>query len=303
MLVANGHETTLLEDITESGQLELIPDINTNGEIWRLRNSSGRTLKDILAAKKEREAYIAEVRREPITEKQRAKLLWFGYSVRAGMTKGEATDAIDACIRQYPEKEREYHERPATEEQMAQLGEYAKADKDLAETLEEMDEQGATLTYDEAKDLVRDSERDAEQREMDRLSNPPSESQIRKLMELGFKLDTRLEDIITGADVDGILCLKGAAPKEEDLRLMDQHGVTSLQGDGLAAFALGDLIRAFGGSAQDHNRRPLNYLVACQAALSDPDFQTPTLTRDEERFVALTWPKAKIREWLRVGKS
>jgi hypothetical protein len=267
-----------------------------------LRNSSGRTLKDILAAKKEREAYVAEVRSEPISDKQKAKLLWFGYSVRVGMTKGEASDAIDECIRQNPEKEREYYDRPATEEQIAQLREYAKADKDLAECLKEMDEEESTLTYGEAKDLVRDSERDAEQREMDRFSNPPDESQIGQLKELGFKLDTRLDDIITGADLNGILGLKGAPPREEDVSLLDQHGVTSFQGDGLAAFALGDLIRAFGGSAQDHNRKPLNYLAACQAALSDPDFQTPMLTRDEERFVAFTWPKGKIREWLRVAK-
>ena len=302
MLVASGYETTLLEDIAQSEQLELIPDINTNNEIWQLRNSSGRTLKDILAAKKEREAYVAEVRSEPITEKQKAKLLWFGYLVRDGMTKGEASDAIDECIRQNPEKEREYYDRPATEEQIAELRECSEADKDLAECLKEMDEEGSTLTYGEAKDLVRDSERDAEQREMDRFSNPPDEAQIRQLKELGFKLDTRLDDIITGADLDGILGLKGAPPREEDVSLLDQHEVTSFQGDGLAAFALGDLIRAFGGSAQDHNRKPLNYLAACQAALSDPDFQTPMLTRDEERFVAFAWPKGKIGEWLRAAK-
>jgi hypothetical protein len=304
MLVASGYETTLLEDIAQSEQLDLIPDINTNTEIWGLKNSHGQTLNDILAAKKEREAYVAEVRSEPITEKQKTKLLWFGYPVRDGMTKGEASDAIDECIRQNPQKEREYYERPATEEQRAQLREYAKADKNLAETLKEMDEEGSTLTYGEAKDLVRDIERDAEEREMDRFSNPPDESQIRQLKELGFKLDTRLEDIITGADLDGILALKGAPPREEDLSLLDQHGVTSFQGDGLAAFALGDLIRAFGGSAQDHNRKPLNYLAACQATLSDPDFQTPVLTRDdEEGFVAFAWPKGKIREWFRAGRS
>ena len=303
MLVASGYETTLLEDIAQSEQLDLIPDINTNSEIWRLRNSSGRTLNDILAAKKEREAYIAEVRSEPITEKQRAKLLWFGYAVRDRMTKGEASDAIDECIRQHPEKEREYYDRPATEEQMAQLRECAKADKDLAEMFGEMDEEGSALTYGEAKALLRDSERDAQRREMDRFSNPPDESQVRQLEELEFKLDTHVKDIITGADLDGILSLKGAPPREEDMSLFDQHGLTSFQGNGLAAFALGDLIRAFGGSAQDHNRRPLNYLAACQAAVSDPDYQTPVLTRDGEGFVAFAWPKGKIREWLRAAKS
>jgi hypothetical protein len=302
-LVATGYQTTLLEDIAQSEQLGLIPDINTNTEIWGLKNSHGQTLNDILAAKKEHETYVAEVRSEPITEKQKAKLLWFRYPLRDGMTKGEASDAIDECIRQHPEKEREYYDRPATEEQMAQLRKCAKADKDLAEMFEEVDEEGSTLTYGEAKDLLRDSERDAQRREMDRFSNPPDESQVRQLEELEFKLDTHLKDIITGADLDGILSLKGAPPREEDVRLFDQHGLTSFQGDGLAAFALGDLIRAFGGSAQDHNRKPLDYLAACQAALSDPDFQAPVLTRDEERFVAFSWPKGKIREWLRAARS
>jgi DNA-directed RNA polymerase subunit RPC12/RpoP len=301
MLVASGYETTLLEDIAQSEQLELIPEINTKNEIWQMRNSFGRTLKDILESKKEREAYVAEVRSEPITDKQRAKLLWFRYSVRDGMTKGEASDAIDQCIRQNPGKEREYHDRPATEEQIAQLREYANADKDSAECMKEMVEEGSTLTYGEANDLVRHSRRDAEQRGMDRFSNPPDESQIRRLKELGFELDTRLDDIITGADLGGILDLKGAPPREEDVRLLGQHGVTSFQGDGLAAFALGDLIRAFGGSAQDYNRKPLNYHAACQAALSDLDFQKPMLSRDEERFVAFTWPKGKIREWLQAA--
>jgi hypothetical protein len=303
MLVASGYETTLLEDIAQSEQLDLIPDINTNGEIWQLRNSSGRTLKDILAAKKEREAYVAEVRSEPITEKQKAKLLWFGYLVRDGMTKGEASDAIDECIRQNPEKEREYYDRPATEEQMAQLREAAKADKDLAEMFEEMDEEGSALTYGEAKDLIRDSEKDAQRREIDRFTNPPDESQVSQLEELGFKLDTHLKDIITGADLDLILSLKGAAPSKEAVSLLDQHGLTFVRGDALAAFALGDLIMALGGSAQDHNRKPLNYLAACQAAGSDPDYQKAVLTRDDEGFVAFSWPKGKIREWLRAGKS
>lgn len=300
-LVATGYQATLLDYIAQSDQLNLIPDINTNAEIWGLKNRCGQTLSDILAAKKEREVYVARVRSEPITQKQKAKLLWFGYPVRDGMTKGEASDAIDECIRQNPEREREYYERPATEEQMAQLREAAKADKDLAEMFEEMDEEGSALTYGEAKDLIRDSERDAQRREIDRFSNPPDASQVRQLEELGFKLDTHLKDIITGADLDLILSLKGAPPRGEDLKLFEQHGITSFQGDALAAFALGDLIRAFGGSAQDHNRKLLNYLAACQAAMSDPDFQTPVLTRDEEGFVALAWPIAKIREWLRTA--
>jgi len=147
--------------------------------------------------------------------------------------------------------------------------------------------------------LIRDSERDAQRREIDRFSNPLDESQLE---EFGHKVDTQLKDIITSADLDAILSLKGAPPREEDVSLFKQHGMTFCQGDGIAAYALGDLIRAFGGSAQDHNRKRLNYVAAIQAAQSDPDFHTPVLTRDWEGFVAFSWPKGKIREWLRAAR-
>ena len=302
-LRASGYQTTLLHRLASQNRLDLVPQEYANSEIWSLTDYMGRTARDVIQENEQRAAYISQVRSEPATEKQKEKLRYFSFSLKSGMTKGQASDAIDECIRRHPEKEREYYDRPATEEQIAQLREYAKTDKDLAEMFEEVDEEGSALTYGEAKDLLRDSERDAQRREMDRFSNPPDESQIRQLEELEFKLDTHLKDIITGADVDGILGLKGAPPREEDLSLFDQHGVTSFQGDGIAAFALGDLIRACGGSAQDHNRKPLNYLAACQAALSDPDFQTPVLTRDEEGFLAFSWPKGKIMGWLRSARS
>ena len=247
----------------------------------------------------DRAAYVERVRSEPATEKQKGKLRYFGYTVSPGMTKGEASDAIDECIRLHPEKDREYYNRPATEEQMAQLRESARADKDLAEMLKALDEVVSSLTYGEAKDLIRDSESDAQRREIDRFSNPPDESQLE---EFGHKVDTQLKDIITGADLEGILSLKGAPPRQVDVNLFEQHGMTDFQGDGIAAYALGDLIRAFGGSAQDHNRKRLNYFVACQAAGSDPAYHTPVLTRDWEGFVAFSWPKGKIREWLRAAR-
>ncbi len=267
-----------------------------------MKDYHDNTPRDALNAQLETDSRIRAVRSEPATEKQKEKLRWFGFPCDDTFTKGQASDAIDECIRQHPEKEREYYDRPATEEQMAQLLERAKTDKDLAEMFEEMAEEGSALTYGEAKDLIRDSERDAQRREMDRFTNPPEESQIRQLEDLGFKLDTNVKEIITGADLDEVLSLNGAPARGEDMSLFKQHGVASFEGDGLAAFALGDLIRAFGGSAQDHNRKPLNYCAACQAAISDADFQTPVLTRDEEGFVAFVWPERKIREWLQASK-
>jgi len=303
----------VLEHIVRRKRLDLLPGDFAESELWNVKNADGQTARAILQILLQREAqleewqadratYVERVRSEPATEKQKEKLRYFGYSVKPGITKGEASDAIDECIRLHPEKDKEYYDRPATEEQMAQLRESAKADKDLAGMFEEMDEEGSALTYGQAKDLIRDSERDAQRREIDRFSNPPDESQVRQLEELGFKLDTHLKDIITSADLDEILSLKGAPPRQVDVSLFDQHGMIFFHGDGLAAFALGDLIRAFGGSAQDHNRKPLKYLAACQAAGSDPDYQTPVLTRDWEGFVAFSWAKGKIREWRRGSR-
>lgn len=302
-LRASGYQATLLHCLAYQNRLDLISQEYANSEIWNLKDYVGRTARDVLQEVKEREIYVARARSEVATEKQKAKLQWFGYPVRDGMTKGEASDAIDQCIRQNPEKEREYYDRAATGKQMAQLHEYAKTDKNLAGMFEEMEEEESTLTYGEAKDWLRDSKRDAQRREIDRITNPPDESQIKQLEELGFKLDTKLDEIITGEDVDIILSLKGASPRLEDLSLFEQHGITSFQGDGLAAFALGDLIRSFGGSAQAHNRKNINYVAACQAAVNDPAYQTPTLTRDWEGFLAFTWPKSKIREWLQAAKA
>jgi len=298
-LRTTGYQWTLLHQLAYSSQLDLVPEEYADSEIWKLTDYIGRTARDVIQENEKRAAYVSQVRSEPATEKQKEKLRYFGFAVKSGMTKGEASDAIDECIRLHPEKDREYYDRPATEEQMAQLRDSAKADKALAEMVEEMDQEGSALTYGEAKDLIRDSERDAQRREIDRFSNPPDESQLE---EFGHKVDTQLKDIITSADLDAILSLKGAPPRQEDVSLFKQHGMTFCQGDGIAAYALGDLIRAFGGSAQDHNRKRLNYLAACQAAGSDPAYHTPVLTRDWEGFVAFSWPKGKIREWLRAAR-
>jgi hypothetical protein len=104
---------------------------------------------------------------------------------------------------------------------------------------------------------------------------------------------------ITEGDLDDVLQLEGLPAREEDLSLFEQHGITSFKGDGFAAYALADLIRCFGGSAHDHNRANVNYVAACTAASRDPAYLAPTLTRDWEGCVAFTWPKSKIKGWLR----
>jgi hypothetical protein len=46
--------------------------------MWNLRDSQGRTPREVLEDKIQREAYVATVRNELATEKQKEKLSWFG---------------------------------------------------------------------------------------------------------------------------------------------------------------------------------------------------------------------------------
>jgi len=97
----------------------------------------------------QREAYVAGVRDEPATEKQKEKLRYFGYAFDENISKGQASDALDKCVRDFPEKNLAYYNRPATEEQKAKLR--SKGHR--------------SLTYGKAKDLIRDKkirERDEE---------------------------------------------------------------------------------------------------------------------------------------------
>ncbi|NOS72322.1 MAG: hypothetical protein HOP33_20660 [Verrucomicrobia bacterium] len=298
---ATGYRQTLLHDLAYANRLDLVPEKFANSDIWRLVDHVGRTPRDIIEEELQRAKQVTAVRSEPATEKQKEKLRYFGYALRDGMTKGEASDAIDECVRQFPLRDEEYYNRPATKEQLAQLQEYSMSDSDLAVALNEIHEDDSILTYGEAKDMLLESERAAELREIDRSTSPPDETQRRLLLELGFSLDTSLKERITATDLDHILSLRESPPRDEDIRLFKLHGISLFQADGLAAFALGDLIRSFGGSAQSHNRRDVNYGAACQAAMADPEYQTPTLTRDWEGFVAFAWPKAKIKEWLRAA--
>ncbi len=90
-------------------------------------------------------------RNDPATEKQKAKLAFFGCTWNAGITKGQAHDAIDECIRQFPDREAAYQNRPATPEQLAILRRYLGSN---ADELEEYAEDGKPLTYGQAKDLI-----------------------------------------------------------------------------------------------------------------------------------------------------
>jgi hypothetical protein len=47
-------------------------------------------------------------RQDPATDRQKAKLLFFGCEFKGAITKGEASDAITYCVENFPAKEEEY---------------------------------------------------------------------------------------------------------------------------------------------------------------------------------------------------
>jgi hypothetical protein len=84
-------------------------------------------------------------RNDPATEKQREKLCFFSCTWDEGITKGQASDAIDECVRKFPETQQAWLNRPATSEQLEELKSYGEEAED-------------GLTYGEAKELLHDPE-------------------------------------------------------------------------------------------------------------------------------------------------
>jgi hypothetical protein len=86
-----------------------------------------------------------EWRNDPATEKQKEKLRFFRCTWDEGITKGQASDAIDECVKKFPDWEFMYQNRPATKEQKALLRSYGKRPLH-------------TITYARARDKIKECE-------------------------------------------------------------------------------------------------------------------------------------------------
>ena len=95
-------------------------------------------------------------RDDPATEKQQEKLRFFGCTFDEGITKGQASDAIDECIKKFPEREKAYQDRPATEQQRSKLRDFGKRPR-------------ASLTYGRAKELIEECETHDWQKEVEEI--------------------------------------------------------------------------------------------------------------------------------------
>jgi len=178
---AKGYGETLLHYLARSKSLDLFSQDYAHSEIWNLKDRNGQTPRDLLEGVIAQENYVAQVRSEPATEKQKAKLRWFGYAFDETITKGAASDAIDKCIRDFPEMEAAYQNRPATDDQMAQIRQFNEESERIDGELFYDFENEDALTYGKAKDIIQEwgwaeRERDTEemQRQMEKDSNPPS---------------------------------------------------------------------------------------------------------------------------------
>jgi hypothetical protein len=162
---AGGLWETVLHYLANQNRLDLVPAIYAGSLMWNSKNFYRQTPREVIEANKSQEAYVARVRSEPATEKQKVKLRWFGYIFDEKITKGEASDALNKCASDFPDKEWAYYNRPATEEQLPQLKTLLKG---RGAKPENFAEPGKSLTYGQAKDLI--SELSMEKRHEDQIA-------------------------------------------------------------------------------------------------------------------------------------
>jgi hypothetical protein len=173
-LRATGYQTTLLHYLAERKRLDLVAETDTDSEVWNLTDYHGTTPRETLTRALREEAYVAAVRIEPATEKQKDKLRYFGCTWEGEITKGQASDALNQCVKRFPEKDLGYYNRPATEEQRRQLQSYGKnPDWRWGKPRRK------PLTYGEAKDWISDcriqKRRSAEMKQLAYLSSKGSQ--------------------------------------------------------------------------------------------------------------------------------
>lgn len=138
--------------------LYLLPADSFSAEMWSMKNAEGMTPCDCLNRLRR---FIENANRNnpwqklPATEKQKGKLAYFGCTWDEGITKKQASDALDKCVRDFPDLNKEYYGRPATPEQLAYLSPILAAE---AAEPDDYAEPGKPLTYGRAKDLIWDCE-------------------------------------------------------------------------------------------------------------------------------------------------
>jgi ankyrin repeat protein len=158
---------TLLHVLAAKQQLGIIPKEHITLKMWDWKNYYGQTPHEVSEAATRNDAW----RNDPATEKQKEKLRYFGCTWNAGITKGQASNAIEECVMKFPQVEADYYNRPATPEQLAKLSLCLRSE---GTTPDDYAAPGKLITYGEAKDLILEHELDEraerEQKEFDELA-------------------------------------------------------------------------------------------------------------------------------------
>ena len=297
----NATANTVLHLLAESRRVDQIPRSCITPEIWNRPNGEGLTPRnyyeramEMLQMKNGGESW----RTKPLTDKQATKLRYFGCTWDQGVTRGQASEAIDECARAFPDLEESYYSRPATQEQLDALKTYLEPEG------EEPDDyaKGETLTYGEAKDLLGDCDMQQRQEQEEKelaACGPPTETQIKALRDSGFKVERNSH--LTAGDLEAFLKLEGLPPRQEDLDLFKRHRLKFHQGDAFAAYGLAVLIRQLEEMAAQ-SQGYVNIVNACTAAMGDPAYLSATVTFDDDLGeVSFAWPRNQLHKWFQCG--
>ena len=101
--------------------LSSLPGKCITRDLLNLENHNGETPQQIVEHLSNHVAWLATARGEPATEKQKEKLRLFDYTWREGMTKGQASDALERCARNFPAIYQNYYNRFVAEAPMVSL--------------------------------------------------------------------------------------------------------------------------------------------------------------------------------------
>jgi len=322
--------TTLLHDLGCIDRRDLVPAIYAESEMWNLQNWIGQTPRDMFHLRLRHQSGNAKWGTEPATEKQKFKLRWFGCTWDDGITKAQASDAIGEFVRAFPDRDVEYYNRPATEEQRNELRSFRKNPdrpwgkprtepltygeaknwlgecflRDRERFLRWVDDPGPEIRRDKddglnrslnaADDLGPEIRREKIQ-ERELAGDPPTEGQMNWLKEFNLELNPTVN--VSAREVSFLMKLHGKPPRAEERRVFKRHSIVWHQGDALAAYAAADLIRYFEKLPEAALLGSTAILRACMAAQGDPALQRTFISRSASGRLIYSWPEYKLQEW------
>jgi hypothetical protein len=129
------------------------------------------------------------------------------------------------------------------------------------------------------------------------LDEPPTDAQIKMAKESGFTL--RNIQGLTARELDDLLKLGFREADAADLQTLRNYGIKFHSGNGLAARVAVALISQYEDGNDGGEVSKYQIAKACVGAMNDPCYATPTLSWDDVGELRISWPKAKLKDWLR----